>query len=157
MEKQSAKILEFEKFVNEKLRGDLKIVLEEQDAVFSEMAEYLQVKETIEKLTAANSNGEIKKFQTKVDLGCNFYANAIVDDPSKVFISIGFGFFLQMSFEEAVKFIDKKVKILNQNAEDLGQKACEIKANIKFVLEGLKEMQNLNFKENQEEKNSLFI
>lgn len=157
MDNKTGKILEFEKFVNEKLRTDLKIVLEEQDAVFSEMAEYLQVKDTIEKLTMANPKGEIKKFETKVDLGCNFYANAMVDDPSKIFISIGFGFYLQMNFEEALKFIDKKVKILNQNAEGLSQKASEIKANIKFVLEGLKEMQNLEFKENKEEKHSLFV
>ncbi|RNA40169.1 hypothetical protein BpHYR1_013804 [Brachionus plicatilis] len=156
MENKSAKILEFEKFVNEKLRTDLKLVLDEQDAVYSEMAEYLQVKDTIEKLTAANPSGQIKKFQTKVDLGCNFYANAMVDDPSKIFISIGFGFYLQMKLDEALKFIDKKVKILNQNAEELSQKASEIKANIKFVLEGLKEMQNLEFKDKNEKQN-LFV
>ncbi|CAF0712262.1 unnamed protein product [Brachionus calyciflorus] len=156
MEKKSSKLLEFEKFVNEKLRTDLKLVLEDQDAIFSEIAEYLQVKDTIEKLTDANPKGEMKNFQTKVDLGCNFYANAVVDDPSKIFISIGFGFFLEMKFDEAIKFIDKKVKLLNKNAEDLDQKAAEIKANIKFVLEGLKEMQQLEF-EGKEENHSLFV
>lgn len=89
-------------------------------------------------------------------MGCNFYANAVVENPSKIFISIGYGFFLEMKFHEALNFIDKKVKLLNKNADELSLKASEIKANIKFVLEGLREIQNLEFKPNQE-KNSLFV
>lgn len=156
MEKKTTKVLEFERFVNEKLRNDLKIVLDDLDVIYSEIAEYLQVKDTIEKLTTANAKGDLKNFQTKVDLGCNFYANAVVDNPSKIFVAIGFGFFLEMTFDEALKFIDKKVKLLNKNVDELNQKASEIKANIKFVLEGLKEMQNLQFKE-KEENHSLFV
>lgn len=54
MEQKSSKVLEFEKFVNEKLKIDLKHVLDEQDGIYTEIAEYLQIKDTIEKLIAVN-------------------------------------------------------------------------------------------------------
>jgi prefoldin subunit 5 len=61
-------------------------------------------------------------------------------------VAVGYGFFLQMKLNEALKFIDKKIKLLNKSAAELNDKACEIKANIKFVLEGLREIQNLEIK-----------
>lgn len=154
MEDKKAKVELYEKFVNEKLRTDLGRCLQEQDKTYSEIAEYLQVKDTIEKImlsrkenetSPAAAAGAIKDpLKVKVDLGCNFYAKAVVDDVSFVYIAIGYGFFLQMKFNEALKFIEKKTKILNQEADELNVKVCEIKANIKFVLEGLREIQNLD-------------
>jgi prefoldin alpha subunit len=162
MKDKQAKITEFESFVNEKLKNDLQLVLDEQDKLYTEVAEYLQIKDTIEKITQAralrNGGNETAKFKlnTRVDLGCNFYANAVVEDPTKIFIAIGYGFFLEMKFDEALRFIQKKVKLLNESADDLSQKACEIKAQIKFVLEGIREMQDINFTD-KPEKHSLFV
>lgn len=150
-EETRIKIEKYEKFVNDKLRTDLQRVLDEQDAIYTEIAEYLKIKETLEKLTLTQTNDEqnkkakLRSFTTKVDLGCNFYANAQITDPSKIFIAIGYGFFLEMTHPEALKFIEKKNKVLNNSADELRVKGCEIKANIKFVLEGLKEIQNLNY------------
>lgn len=140
MEIQNSKVQLYEHFVNDKLRNDLGKCLNEQEKIYSEIAEYLQVKDTIEKLMLSDMKEELK---VKVDLGCNFYAKAVVQDLSFINIAIGYGFFLQMKFDEALKFIEKKVKVLNKLAEDLTLKTCEIKANIKFVLEGLREIQHL--------------
>ena len=159
MKDKSAKILEFEAFVNEKLRNDLKLLLEEQDKIYSEVAEYLQIKDTIDKIMQINKarSGDDTsfKFNTRVDLGCNFYANAVIKDPKTICVAIGYGFFLEMTFDEALKFIDKKVKLLNSTSDILTNKACEIKAHIKFVLEGIREMQNINFSESSEKKSLL--
>jgi prefoldin subunit 5 len=151
------KVEAYEQFVNEKLKTDLKNVLQAQESIYSDIAEYLQIKDTIEKITSINEEGSvnIKPLETKIDLGCNFYAKAKTDNVSRIYIAIGYGFHLEMSFNEALKFIEKKVKILNNLADEYSIKASEIKANIKFVLEGLKEIQNLNFNPNP--KNSLFI
>jgi prefoldin subunit 5 len=150
MEETKSKVELYENFVNEKLKTDLGRCLQEQEKVYSEIAEYLQVKDTIEKImlsrkeeSASNSTAR-EPLKMKVDLGCNFYAKAVVDDVSYVHIAIGYGFFLQMKFNEALKFIEKKTKILNRTADELNVKVCEIKANIKFVLEGLREIQNLD-------------
>lgn len=160
-EKQQ-KVEKFEKFVNEKLKNDLALVLAEQDRIYSEIAEYLQVKDTIEKLNSlkttpdSTSTSTSSSFKTRVDLGCNFYANAVVENQSRIFLAIGYGFFLDMHFDQALKFIEKKVKMLNESALELAEKASEIKANIKFVLEGLKEIQNLKF-DDSKTNNSLFL
>lgn len=57
------------------------------------------------------------------------------EDPSKICIAIGYGFFLEMTLSEAVKFIDKKTKHLNNKVESMTNDVNSIKANIKLVLE----------------------
>ena len=160
---KSLKVEKYEAFLNEKLKTDLKNVLDEQEAVYSEIAEYIKIKDTIEKVFLPPSTSPTNPNQdssqvllTKVDLGCNFYADALVSSQSKIFIAIGYGFFLEMTHSEALKFIQKKTDILNNTAEELRVKACEIKAHIRFVMEGLRELQNLEFNTGQEKK-SLFL
>jgi len=162
MENQMSKVVEYEKFINDRLKVDLKKVLEDLDVIYTEIAEYLQTKTTLEKINNAktiNSESGEKKYkslETKVDLGCNFYANAVVEDPSRIFMAIHYGFYLEMTHDEAFKFIEKKVKLLNGYVDELKLKEAEIKANIKFVLEGLREIQNLEFS-SETNKNSLFV
>jgi prefoldin alpha subunit len=145
----SKKVEIYEQFLNEKLRNDLNIVLNERDKIFTEIAEYLQIKNTIENIiqTSSSSNQELVEMKTKVDLGCNFYVNAVVQDPSRIFIAIGYGFFLEMTLDEALKFIEKKTKILNSTADELSEQAAVIKANIRIVMFGLKEIQNIEYQE----------
>jgi prefoldin alpha subunit len=145
----SKKVEIYEQFLNEKLRNDLNIVLNERDKIFTEIAEYLQIKNTIENIiqTSPSSNQELVEMKTKVDLGCNFYVNAVVQDPSRIFIAIGYGFFLEMTLDEALKFIEKKTKILNSTADELSEQAAVIKANIRIVMFGLKEIQNIEYQE----------
>lgn len=159
---KTLKIEKYEAFLNEKLKTDLKNVLDEQDNVYAEMAEYIKIKETIEKifipsLQEQDDSGvkNQKTLTTKVDLGCNFYADALISNQSKTFIAIGYGFFLEMTHDEALKFIKKKTESLTNTAEELRIKACEIKAHIRFVMEGLREIQNLELNKNLDKK-SLF-
>jgi prefoldin subunit 5 len=161
MKDKSSRLLQLETFVNEKLRNDLKLTLEGQEKLCSQIAEYLQVKETIEKVMHARRcrvTSDTPKFNlnTRVDLGCNFYSNAVVHDPSTIFVELGYGLFLEMTFDEALKFVDKKVELLNESVDEFTRKSCDIKAQIKFVLEGIRELQGINFTENTE-KNNLYI
>lgn len=148
------KVEKFERFVNEKLRSDLAKVLDTQARINTEIAEYLTLKETVEKLLAL----KLTRFRTRVDLGCNFYAHAQVEnDAQTVLVAVGLGFFVEMGYEQALKFVDNKVNMLRNECESLNGQAANIKANIKFVLEGLKEMQGLKFNTDQNEKKSLFL
>ncbi len=47
--------------------------------------------------------------KTKVDLGCNFYCQANIEDPSRIFVEIGLGFYLELTLDEAEKFVNTKV------------------------------------------------
>ncbi|XP_078520908.1 protein UXT isoform X1 [Lissotriton helveticus] len=133
------KILEYEKFINEVLQQDLQKVLEQRDVIYEKIAQYLQLKNVVERLQ--ESEQEVLKMQ--VDLGCNFFVDAEVPDPSKVFVAIGYGFFAELTLAEALKFIEKKSQLLTKSSEMMTQDAAKIKANIRVVLEGLRELQGL--------------
>ncbi|KAK0064252.1 protein UXT [Biomphalaria pfeifferi] len=135
------KLLEYETFLNDRLKLDLRNVLEQRDKIYEEISEYLQLQSTIHKIEEdIIPECELK---TKVDLGCNFYVQANVSDPSKICVAIGFGFFLEMTLPEALSFINKKTERLQEKAADLTLEACKIKGHIKLVLEGLRELQGL--------------
>ena len=134
------KVVAYEKFVNEKLREDLRKLLEQRDEVYGQISEYLQLKTTIEQIQSAEI---IEDLKTKVDLGCNFYVQANVPDPKKIFVFVGFGFFVELTLDEALKFIDKRTKFLTENTDRLTKDMLKVKANIRLVLEGLREIQSL--------------
>ncbi|XP_061428979.1 protein UXT [Lethenteron reissneri] len=135
------KVTEYEAFINEVLKRDLQKVLEERDKIYEKTAQYLQLKHVIERLQETGCPGE--ELKTQVDLGCNFYVNAKVPDASHIFVSVGYGFFVEFTLPEALKFIDKKTTQMNEYSEKLTKDSAKIKANIKMVLEGLRELQGL--------------
>nr|XP_033780132.1 protein UXT isoform X1 [Geotrypetes seraphini]XP_033780140.1 protein UXT isoform X1 [Geotrypetes seraphini]XP_033780151.1 protein UXT isoform X1 [Geotrypetes seraphini] len=176
------KVLEYEKFINEVLQRDLSKVLEQRDEVNKTIAEYLQLKNTLERLQELDD----KALKTEVDLGCNFFVCAEVPDSSRIFMAVGYGFFAELTLEEALRFIEKKSKLLTGSrklkaaskfsgigakmyrrkeigrwvvdfphfewlktekerlSKSLSKDAAKIKANIRLVLEGLRELQGLS-------------
>ena len=56
-------------------------------------------------------------------------------DPSMICVAIGYGFFLEMTLDEALNFIEKKVKILQEQADCLTKDAAKIKGHVRLVLE----------------------
>ncbi|CAL1605855.1 unnamed protein product [Knipowitschia caucasica] len=134
------KVLQYEHFINEVLRRDLQKVLEQRDSVYEKISQYLQLKNTLQNLQEEES----KCLKTDVDLGCNFYVEAQVEDASKVFVAVGYGFFVEMTHDEALKFIEKKTAQLTIFTEQLTKDSARIKAHIRLVLEGLRELQGFS-------------
>lgn len=139
MEALSQKILQYEEFLNERLRTDLHKVLGQRDLVCSDVMEYNQLKTTVNLLTEAGD----KPLKTMVDLGCNVYAHAKVEskDCSTIMVSVGLGFYLEMNLEEASAFIEKKIADLTNQADTLSEQAAQINGRIKVVMETLRELQ----------------
>ncbi|CAB1427538.1 unnamed protein product [Pleuronectes platessa] len=133
------KVLQYENFINDVLKRDLQKVLEQRDEVYEKISQYLQLKNTVHTLQEAGS----QRLKTDVDLGCNFYVQAEVEDSSRIFVAIGFGFFVEMTHDEALRFIEKKTNQLTAFTEQLTKDSAKIKANIRMVLEGLRELQGL--------------
>jgi prefoldin alpha subunit len=145
------KVVKYEAFLNDRLKPDLKAILEERDGVYSETAEFLALRNTISAIRSAGLDPS-QPLKTKVDLGCNFYCCANVEDPSKIFVEIGLGFYLELTLDEAEKFISKKVSALEDKSQQLTEQASKIKANIRLVLEGLRELQNISNKKGKQTK-----
>ncbi|XP_072343937.1 protein UXT isoform X2 [Scyliorhinus torazame] len=112
-------------------------VLQQRDEVFEKIAQYLQLKNVIERLQESES----KELKMDVDLGCNFYVQAKVPDTSVIFVSVGYGFFVELTFAEALRFIERKSLQLTGFAEKLSKDSAKIKGNIRMVLEALCELQ----------------
>ncbi|XP_024078134.1 protein UXT, partial [Terrapene carolina triunguis] len=73
--------------------------------------------------------------QTQVDLGYNFFVNADVPDTSRIFVALGYGFFAELTLTEALRFVERKTKLLIELSESLTKDSAKIKANIRMVLE----------------------
>jgi prefoldin subunit 5 len=64
-------------------------------------------------------------------------------DVSTVFVSIGFGFFLELTRAEACNFITKKVDQISKRVKALEEEAFHINADIKMMLTTLGQLQGL--------------
>lgn len=137
----SQKILHYEEFLNERLRSDLHKVLSQREKVCEEIAEYNQLKNTVDLLHRERLGVAGSPLKTMVDLGCNFYAHAKVEDCSRIFVSVGLGFYLEMELDEASAFIEKKVTNLSNKLEELSEQAAQINGRVKLVMETLRELQ----------------
>eukprot|EP00040_Diaphanoeca_grandis_P003173 m.24040 g.24040 ORF g.24040 m.24040 type:complete len:169 (+) comp14454_c0_seq1:173-679(+) len=143
-DEKRSKVQQYEAFLNERLRKDLKIALENRDILFNDISEYSRLLGVIDTIKTSQSVLEDGALQTQVDLGCNFYCQAEVANPNMICVAIGFGFFLDLTLDEATTFINEKMPVLQARADVITDKASKIKANIKVVLEGLRELQNLD-------------
>lgn len=140
----SEKIKKYEEFLNEKLAKDLEQTLEDREDVCAQTANYLQLKNAIGNIMRtreACKGNDSARLKTLVDLGCNFYAQAKIPDTSHIIVCIGMGLYLEMPLEKALDFIGEKLEHLNEKTQYLNQSAAEIKARMKLVLEGLRELQ----------------
>ncbi|KAI1307371.1 hypothetical protein EDD11_004485 [Mortierella claussenii] len=134
------KIARYETFVNEGLRKDLKDALDARDAIYDQISEYLKLSKDIEVI---KDNG-LKEMKTQVDLGSNFYVQAKIPDTKHIFVNVGFGFHAELTLDEALTFIARKEKHLQKQAEKYTEKAAQIRAHIKIILEAMAEIMKLN-------------
>lgn len=137
------KVRKYEEFINNNLMQDLSKVHTQREKLYSVLADYMQLKETIVKIKDFNGG----KMKTQVDLGCNFYCQAEVKDTRMILVAVGYGFFVEFTLDEALEFIDNKIAHLTKQVEGLTKDSSKIKANIKLALQGLKELQMLNVKD----------
>lgn len=136
-------VKKYEEFINDKLKKDLETVRKNQEGINTKIAEYVQLKSFIENVKSSEESRSGKELKTQVDLGCNFYCQARITDPSKILVSVGYGFYIEFTLDEALGFIEKKCNQLSTYSSKLGQDSARIKANIKLVMEGLRELQDL--------------
>lgn len=64
-------------------------------------------------------------------------------DVSTILVSVGFGFFLELTLTEACTFITKKVEQIGGRVKVLEEEASHIKADIKMMLNTLGQLQGV--------------
>lgn len=135
------KVLKYESYINDVLKEQLKKTAKELDRTYEEIAEYVQLENVIQ--TIQDNNLVEEGLKTKMDIGCNFYMQAFVPDPSKILLDIGLGCFVEFTLSEALIVIKRRVNLLNKKVDILTDQSATTKATIKLVLHGIQELQQL--------------
>ncbi|CAH2094356.1 unnamed protein product [Euphydryas editha] len=133
-------VLKYEHIINNVLKEDLRILEFKLQQINAEISDLIQQRHCLKVLTDKDQhpNG----FKTQVNIGCNFFMEASVTDTSKLLMNIGLDHYLELTLEEAYKYLDARIKAFEQKSEELCTKAAETKAHIKLLLFDIGELEN---------------
>ncbi|KAG6543373.1 hypothetical protein Mapa_015287 [Marchantia paleacea] len=133
------KIAKYESFVDTRLKPDLVSAMAARDKVMDRQRVFTDLAKNIRML---QENG-LKKMRTMVNLGSEVYVQAEVPDTSSIFVDVGLGFHVEFKLDEALEFCGNKLTSLNKEVEEHTRQIASIKAQIKLVVEGIRELMNL--------------
>ncbi|KAK8691617.1 hypothetical protein V6N13_075118 [Hibiscus sabdariffa] len=130
------KIHKFEEFVDRRLKPDLVRAIAERDKVFDQQKNFSDLRKNIENL----EKNSVTNLRTLVNLGSEVYMQAEVPDTQRIFVDIGLGFHVEFTWSEALKFISLREEKLERQIEEYTRLIASIKAQIKLVCEGIREL-----------------
>lgn len=100
---------EYLEFVENVLRPDLKKALQAEEVTKQEIRDYEDLGEKLATLQASSFS-----LLPLVDLGHEkVFCKAQVQDTSLVFVHVGMGFHVQLSHDEAIVYVKRRIKLLN--------------------------------------------
>ncbi|KAL5826337.1 hypothetical protein ACOSQ4_018134 [Xanthoceras sorbifolium] len=134
-----AKVQKFEEFVDRRLKPDLVRAIAERDKVFEQQKIFSDLRRNIENL----EKNSVTSLRTLVNLGSEVYMQADVADTQRIFVDIGLGFHVEFTWAEALNFISQREERLAGQIEEYTRLIASIKAQIKVVCEGIRELLQL--------------
>ncbi|CAN6199672.1 unnamed protein product [Urochloa humidicola] len=145
------KVRKFEEFVDRRLKPDLAKAIAQRDKVFEQQKTFLDLKRNIENL---ERNG-VTSMRSMVNLGSEVYMQAEVPDTRHIFVDIGLGFHVEFTWQEALQFISVRQARLARQIDEYTHLIASIKAQIKLVCEGIRELLQLPSEKELSPRNTL--
>lgn len=139
-EETKAKIEQYETFVDKRLKPDLVAAIGVRDRVLEQQKTYADLATNIKMLKDQN----LTKLRTMINMGSEVYGQAEVPDSTHIFVDIGLGFHAEFTWDEALQFITAKDEVLSKQIEKHTSQISSIKAQIKLVCEGIRELMNIS-------------
>ncbi|KAL5179126.1 Protein UXT [Glycine soja] len=133
------KVQRFEEFVDKRLKPDLVHAIAQRDKVFEQQKIFTDLRKNIENL----EKNSVTSLRTLVNIGSEAYLQAEVPDTQHIFVDVGFGFHVEFTWSEALNYIDKREEKIARQIEEYTQLIASIKAQIKLVCEGIRELLQL--------------
>ncbi|XP_020218403.1 protein UXT homolog isoform X1 [Cajanus cajan] len=133
------KVQKFEEFVDKRLKPDLLHAISQRDKVFEQQKIFADLRRNIENL----EKNSVTSLRTLVNLGSEVYLQAEVENTQHIFVDVGFGFHVEFTWSEALNYIEKREEKIARQIEDYTQLIASIKAQIKLVCEGIRELLQL--------------
>ncbi|XP_031488986.1 uncharacterized protein LOC116256709 isoform X1 [Nymphaea colorata] len=130
------KVQKFEEFVDKRLKPDLVHAVAERDKVFAQQKVFSDLRKNIEAL----QNNEVASLRTLVNLGSEVYVQADIPCTRSICVDIGLGFHVEFTWHEALEFIRIREARLASQVEEYTHLIASIKAQIKLVCEGIREL-----------------
>ncbi|KAI4470595.1 mediator of rna polymerase ii transcription subunit 10 [Holotrichia oblita] len=130
------KIKEYENFLEDVLKKDLKEINIKLNQSVEKYEEWENLQNTIRIWQTLNE----KDLKMLVPLGSNINVNATAEEYDKLLVDIGVGCLLEMSFEEALKYSNIRMKVLKKDIDHYRQLAVHVKVKMKLVLLGINEL-----------------
>ncbi|XP_005178161.1 protein UXT homolog [Musca domestica] len=128
-----------EVFINDYLKEDLKHLEKYINQYNEEIMEYIQLKNTIQTMRDNFTDG----YKTQMNIGGNIFMEAKVDNLDTILVDIGKGVYIPFTAEEALKFADFKIKILNKECDVLREESVKKRSAIKVTLMYMAEQEKL--------------
>ncbi|XP_062111371.1 uncharacterized protein LOC133822918 [Humulus lupulus] len=133
------KVLKYEEFVDHRLKPDLVRAIAERDKVFEQQKVFSDLRKNIETL----EKNSVTSLRTQVNLGSEVYMQADVPDTTRIFVDVGLGFHAEFTWSEALNYITLREERLSRQIEEYTHHIASIKAQIKLVCEGIRELLQL--------------
>lgn len=133
------KIQKYEDFVDKRLKPDLLHVTAQRDKVFEQQKIFADLRSNIENI----EKNSVTSLRTMVNLGSEVYVQAEVPNTQHIFVDIGMGFHVEFTWSEALNFIEKREEKIARQIEEYTKLIASIKAQIKLVCEGIRELLDL--------------
>mmetsp|Transcript_33427 Transcript_33427/g.105943 ORF Transcript_33427/g.105943 Transcript_33427/m.105943 type:complete len:174 (+) Transcript_33427:50-571(+) len=125
-----SKLAEYEGFVEKVLKAELRRSLDD----FRQQRELLEQCRELRRGLDQLVQGSVTELETMVELGCQFFAKALVPDTSRVFVDVGLGFRLEMPLADARDFLSSKEEYLLGVLELRKRRTAQIKADVHEAL-----------------------
>ena len=111
-------------FVEKNLKPKLLDAESAASVVRAEITDYEELTRRLKERTTSDTTDE--PIESMVDMGYKtFFCNAVVKEPSRIFVKVGLGFHVEMTPEEASEFAKKRISYLRKNR--LAERESEIK------------------------------
>ncbi|KAK4423715.1 protein UXT [Sesamum alatum] len=133
------KVRKFEEFVDRRLKPDLVHAIAQRDKVFEQQKIFSDLRRNIENL----EKNSVTSLRTLVNLGSEVYMQADVPDTRHIFVDVGLGFHVEFTWSEALDFVAAREEKLSRQIEEYTRLIASIKAQIKMVCEGIRELLQL--------------
>jgi len=104
-------------FVDQVLKPQLLAAEAEANAIQAEIDDYQDLGNRLQSLLAKEDPSE--PIETMVDLGFKtVFCNATVQESNKIFVHVGMGFHVEMTKNEASRFVKKRIQFLKTHKMD---------------------------------------
>eukprot|EP00850_Spirogloea_muscicola_P011625 SM000073S21401 [mRNA] locus=s73:54452:55874:- [translate_table: standard] len=170
-ERRRRKVTEYERFLEERLKADLQLLTDESVCYQEQADARTRARQQAHRVTnvactaymfgpmprrsltgssndLAKSIGlmqqqKLTRMRSMVSLGSEVYMQADVPDTSRIFVNVGLGFHVEFTLPEAISFAATKEQHLKRRADAQTVRIVDLKAQIKLVTEGIRELMNI--------------